>query len=584
MPVMSRREGDTDSGGHNGQAGPAVEEDPGPERVPSQPGHGSVGSPAATAGDPGAENNNNGGVSCPEVVDSKGGMTGPTEGDGTAPGGETGGQVDRHGNGDADGSDQGVNTTRTGEEAGRGVQEEEAGHVEGEDGTALPPAAAPADAPATAPADAAGTGDTKEQEAAADGDSDRGNHGNVVERDQPHHGADNPGSVINVEIRPKSTTGKQTSGQHTGRDTPPPGVTNHTSGVAPDIPPAHLTNSFPEPMNTANKTTESNDTNVSQNSSKPPRRKKMKKSIFFSYSPDAGFVERKFVVECVRQFKEINLAEDIWFDKDEKSVDSPCWFSQRLEAAERCRAAVVFLSESYFSCPVAVHEAKTLLDRHRQDPNSVRIFPVLFSNGEDVDIPRPFLKLASNCVNLTGTGHLKKSLAERASVVVGSLIIELEKIASINAPPVPFTPPDTEFTGEYKKKKLCHWGANDLQEWLFKLGVKEFYRQSLAENMVDGFLLMATTDQDMVTYLAIDSRIVRKKITQQVLATLEKENKQPEAWHVRAKGQRSRPNSIYLIYDPADVRLAQNLKHDLTKKNLQVSSTRTILVSIACSI
>jgi hypothetical protein len=30
----------------------------------------------------------------------------------------------------------------------------------------------------------------------------------------------------------------------------------------------------------------------------PVRLKKMKKGIFVSYSPDAGFLERKFVVKC----------------------------------------------------------------------------------------------------------------------------------------------------------------------------------------------------------------------------------------------------------------------------------------------
>ena len=94
--------------------------------------------------------------------------------------------------------------------------------------------------------------------------------------------------------------------------------------------------------------------------------------------------------------------------------------------------------------------------------------------------------------------------------------------------------------------------------------------QSLAEAMVDGFLLMSLTDRDMVSQLGIDSRVVRKKIMQQILATLDKEHKQTDNWHLRARAQRPKPDVVYLIYDPADVRLAQNLKADLKKKNLQV--------------
>ena len=72
-------------------------------------------------------------------------------------------------------------------------------------------------------------------------------------------------------------------------------------------------------------------------------------------------------------------------------------------------------------------------------------------------------------------------------------------------------------------------------------------------------------------FLGIDSRIVRKKIMQNILAALDKEQKLADNWHLRARTVRARANAVYLIYDPADVRLAQTFKHDLTKKGLQVS-------------
>ena len=310
-----------------------------------------------------------------------------------------------------------------------------------------------------------------------------------------------------------------------------------------------------------------NTSSLGQLSSKKMQRKKIKKSIFISYSPDAGFVERKFIVETVRQLKENNLSEDIWFDKDEKNTDSPCWFSFRMEAVERCRAAILFLSDCYFTCPVTMYESRALMGR--KDTNTVHIFPVLFSL-EDTEMPKHFQNLGPGVVNLTGLQIQRKSIAERSSIVVGSLMMDLERLASIGSPPPQITSPDGEFTGEYKKKKISQWTANDLQEWLFKLGIKEFYRQSLAENMIDGFLLMSMTDQDMVSQIGIDSRAVRKKIMQQVLQTLDKEHKLPDNWHLRARTQRPRPNCLYLVYDPTDVRLAQNLKLDLTGKGLQV--------------
>ena len=306
--------------------------------------------------------------------------------------------------------------------------------------------------------------------------------------------------------------------------------------------------------------------------------KKVKKSVFVSYSPDAGFIERKFVVETVKQLKENNLAEDIWFDKDEENTGSPCWFSLRMEAVEKCRAAILFLSDSYFLCPVSVYEGKTLLERTKANPHSVAIFPIMFSSIEKSEPPKDFIPMMKQAVDVTGD-YSKLSLAEKTSVVIGTIMESLEKYAMMNLP-LQIQSLDTDFTGNYKKKKICQWDTSDLQEWLFKLGIKEFYRQSLAENMVDGFLLMSLTDHDMINQLGIDSRVVRKKIMQSILLTLDKEHKIPDNWHLRARSQRPKPDVVYMIYDPADVRLAQNMKMDLRKKNLQVKSVFCQIMSI----
>lgn len=72
----------------------------------------------------------------------------------------------------------------------------------------------------------------------------------------------------------------------------------------------------------------------------------------------------------------------------------------------------------------------------------------------------------------------------------------------------------------------------------------------------------------------IDSRVVRKKVIQQVVSLLDREHRLPDNWHLRARTVRSKPNTVYLIYDPADVRLAQSFKQDLIKKGLLVSKAR----------
>lgn len=328
-----------------------------------------------------------------------------------------------------------------------------------------------------------------------------------------------------------------------------------------------VTESTEETLNNSKKRESSSYSKGSSHSSVKPPAKKPRKAIFISYSPDGGFIERRFVCEVVRQFKENNLAEDIWFDKDEQNLNSATWFSQRMEMAEKCRAALCILTQSYFHCPVSVYELRILAERQKSH-NPPKVFTVLL---EETDLPKQFYPLMDDGVNLAIPAFHRLSLSEKASIVIGSLIAKVEPYATVNAPYIPPARED-DFTDQYKKRNLCRWTVNDLQSWLFDLGIREFYRQSFAEAFMDGFLLMSVMDQDMAEHLSVDSRVVRKKLLQQIVSILEKEQKHSESWHLRARTQRPKPDSVYIIYDPADVRLSQNLKQDLKRKNLLVLS------------
>lgn len=118
--------------------------------------------------------------------------------------------------------------------------------------------------------------------------------------------------------------------------------------------------------------------------------------------------------------------------------------------------------------------------------------------------------------------------------------------------------------------KLAKWSVGDLQDWLLDLGVREFFRLSFAEEMVDGFLLSCMTDEDLSKHVSVESRVVRKKLTNQVLMILDKEHKSPQNWHLRAKGAKVRPQTVYLIFDPNEARLGRSTRDELTKRGLKV--------------
>lgn len=175
--------------------------------------------------------------------------------------------------------------------------------------------------------------------------------------------------------------------------------------------------------------------------------KKMKKGIFISYSPDAGYDERAFVSDLVRQLKDNNMSDDIWFDKDENCIDKPVWFSQRMEAVERCQAAILVLSDHYFTCPVSVYEGRTLLERQ-----PVKLFAVKFSEFVDTEMPPYLAQLLPDLVDLTENEHAKLSIPEKTSVVISHIMEKLEMFAVINSPLNVSTDLEAEFNGEYKSK------------------------------------------------------------------------------------------------------------------------------------
>lgn len=72
-------------------------------------------------------------------------------------------------------------------------------------------------------------------------------------------------------------------------------------------------------------------------------------------------------------------------------------------------------------------------------------------------------------------------------------------------------------------------------------------------------------------FSGIDSRIVRKKITSELLALLKREQELPQSWHLKYRAIIPRPDCVYLAYDPQDVRLANSIKESLSLRGLHVS-------------
>ena len=303
--------------------------------------------------------------------------------------------------------------------------------------------------------------------------------------------------------------------------------------------------------------------------------KAKKRAIFVSYSPEASLEEKMFICYTVKELKNIGFCDDVWFDRDEDEmlVGSPTCFQQRIEIAEKCRAALMFLSESYFSSRSSKHEAVILFGRDKSNNNlkreekPVKLFCV---KCDDFQLPHEYMLLQHAVLDLSSSGPKVTSIAEKSSLVVAAFSEVMEDFAPLFGlrAPSPLLEPETP--KEFLKKQISTWSVFDVQEWLASLKIHPRFNLSFEENQIDGFLLLAMTETDMEEVLGVDNRIVRRKILQQIKVIHEKESQKKINWFLKLKKVKGKTDSVYVIFDPHDTRLVQNLKRDLVKKNIQV--------------
>ncbi|XP_075246190.1 uncharacterized protein LOC142339800 [Convolutriloba macropyga] len=319
-----------------------------------------------------------------------------------------------------------------------------------------------------------------------------------------------------------------------------------------------------------------------QNTPKPknrPIKSSKRKGVFISYSTESDYLERKFITELVSTLNtEYNLGNDMWVDLKENCLSTSSWMSQRLEMAERCKGALVVLSNAYMDSRQCVNELKTILERSRVNPKSIRVYVVLY---EAAELSSAINEHISGKVDLSN--YDMENISEKVFITAGTLGPQLEKRFAKNATIADKGtgtefPPSTEEEGDgekestaYKKKALLHWDVDDVQSWLRSKGVPDFFLDAFLEREIDGFLLSSLGEQELADYLLVDKKHISKKIPELVQDRLKQDLNRKDNWHCRLSNTKERPSTIYLIFDPKDIGVAFNIQKYFTAKGFFVT-------------
>jgi len=109
------------------------------------------------------------------------------------------------------------------------------------------------------------------------------------------------------------------------------------------------------------------------------------------------------------------------------------------------------------------------------------------------------------------------NVEERISIILNILLKKLlpyKQFASIENH---LTTLNEQQTDEEAFKPICCWTPKDIQAYLTRLGVHESSRTIFAEKKIDGYLLLACTENELKNYFLVTNSKTRQSLIEHVI-------------------------------------------------------------------
>ncbi|CAF4976907.1 unnamed protein product, partial [Rotaria magnacalcarata] len=65
--------------------------------------------------------------------------------------------------------------------------------------------------------------------------------------------------------------------------------------------------------------------------------------------------------------------------------------------------------------------------------------------------------------------------------------------------------------------ELCSWTAKDIQSFITRVGVQQSSRDIFVEKQIDGYLLLACTENELKDYFQMNNRKIRQILIENVI-------------------------------------------------------------------
>ncbi|CAF3151951.1 unnamed protein product [Rotaria socialis] len=291
--------------------------------------------------------------------------------------------------------------------------------------------------------------------------------------------------------------------------------------------------------------------------------------IYLSYSNQTGFIERYFVVKLYEQLVGSGLGEGvIWFDHHQgiHPDKSATWFADRLEAIDLSIGSILILSNACQHQRLMTIESKAIADRKLLSGTSAvyGLFVILLDECHDFQ----YLRSRADFFYAFNKTDSISEVGERVSMILKELLTKLIPYKQFCSIQNNATMHEHKINEE--PKQLCSWTAKDIQSFITRVGVQQSSRDIFAEKQIDGYLLLACTENELKDYFQMNNRKVRQMLIENVIQTIHRERQTLPQWHYEAKKTKGKNDYVYIIYDPEDHSIASEVSNFLKDKKFRV--------------
>lgn len=159
-------------------------------------------------------------------------------------------------------------------------------------------------------------------------------------------------------------------------------------------------------------------------------------------------------------------------------------------------------------------EAKAVLDRKLFSNTSTMygLFVILLDECQEFS----YLQSRADFFYAFNRTESIMTVEERISIILTPLLSKLlpyKRFASMKTP----TNTDEEKIDEGKFKPICSWTPKEIQMYLTRIGVNEASREIFAAKQIDGYLLLACTENELRDYFMMNNQKIRQALIENVI-------------------------------------------------------------------